>query len=67
MSSSVVRDIYDGFKRIITMEDRIHQLTESVRLAHVKLQDHAERLARLEGKFELLEHSLSARRRKLPE
>lgn len=64
---SVVKDFYEGLRRIVTMEDRVGQLTESVKLAHKKLEDHAERLARLEGKFELLESSLSSRRRKLPE
>lgn len=62
---SVVKDLYDGLKRIVTMEDRIAELAESVKLAHAKLENHAERLARLEGKFELVESSLSARRRKL--
>ena len=67
MSSSVAKDIYEGLKKIITVEDRIAQLTESVKHAHGVLQNHAERLARLEGKFELLENSFSARRRRLPE
>jgi hypothetical protein len=67
MSSSLVKDIYDGFKRVVTLEDRVNQLAESVRLAHVKLENHAERLARVEGKFELLETSLSARRKRLSE
>ena len=62
---SAVKDLYDGLKRIVTMEDRIAELTESVKFAHAKLENHAERLARLEGKFELVESSLSARRRKL--
>ena len=66
MKLSVAKDIYDGLKRIITMEDRISQLAESLKSAHSKLEHHAERLARLEGKFELVESSVSARRRKLP-
>jgi hypothetical protein len=66
MSSSVAKDIYDGLKKIITMEDRVSQLAESVKHAHMILQDHAERLARLEGKFELLENTLGARPRRLP-
>ncbi len=66
MSSNVARDIYDGLKKIITMEDRISQLADSVKQAHVILHDHAERLARMEGKFEILETSLGSRRRKLP-
>jgi len=52
-------------KKIVTIEDRIQQLAESAKGAHVRLEAHAERLARLEGKFELLETSLTARRRKL--
>jgi hypothetical protein len=66
MSSSVAKDIYDGLKKIITIEDRITQLADSVKNAHGVLQDHAERLARLEGKFELLENTFAARRRRLP-
>jgi len=67
MSSSVAKDIYDGLKKIITIEDRISQLAESVKYTHGVLQNHAERLARLEGKFELLESTFSARRRRLSE
>ncbi len=66
MSSSVAKDIYDGLKKIITLEDRFAQVAESVKQAHLLLQAHAERLARLEGKFELIETSLTSRRRKLP-
>ncbi len=47
-------------RRIITVEDRIAQLTESVKHSHGVLENHAERLARLEGKFELLENTFSA-------
>jgi hypothetical protein len=64
---SAVKDIYDGLRRILTMEDRVTELAESVKLVHAKLENHAERLARLEGKFELLESSLSSRRKRLPE
>jgi hypothetical protein len=67
MSSSVAKDIYEGLKKIITVEDRIAQLAESVKHTQGVLQNHAERLARLEGKFELLENTFSARRRRLPE
>jgi hypothetical protein len=49
------------------MEDRVAELTQSVKLVHAKLENHAERLARLEGKFELLETSFSSRRKSLPE
>lgn len=64
---SVAKDLYDGLKKIVTIEDRIQQLAESVKAVHARLETHAERLARLEGKFELLETSRAARRRKLPE
>jgi hypothetical protein len=66
MSSSIAKDIYDGLKKIITLEDRFAQVAESVKQAHVILQNHAERLAKLEGKFELVETSLARRRRRLP-
>jgi hypothetical protein len=66
MSSSVAKDIYDGLKKIITVEDRISQMTESVKHANAVLQNHAERLARLEGKFELLENALANPPRRLP-
>lgn len=62
-----VKGVFDALRRILLMEDRIAQLTESVKAAHVKLENHAERLARLEGKFDLIENSLGARRRKLSE
>jgi hypothetical protein len=67
MSSSVAKDIYEGLKTIITVENRIAQLTDSMKRADVMLQNHAERLARLEGKFELIEHTLAVPRRRLPE
>ena len=67
MSSSIAKDIYEGLKKIITIEDRMSHLAESIKRADVILQNHAERLARLEGKFELLENTFSARRRRLVE
>jgi len=54
------KDIYGGLKRIIKLEDRITRLTESVKLSNAALQNHAERFARREGKFELLEHTLTS-------
>jgi hypothetical protein len=74
----LTKGIYEAFKTVMTMEARLDQLSESVGLvsgrleAHTgrvtaMLENHAERLARLEGKFELLETSLGTRRRKLPE
>lgn len=67
MNLSVAKDLYEAFKRVVTIEDWLNQLVESVKTAHSKLENHAERLARLEGKYELLEGSLGSRRRRLPE
>jgi len=62
----------------MTTETRLGHLAEQVTSLSEKveanagrlsaaIQNHAERLARLEGKFELLENTFSARRRRLPE
>ena len=67
MSAGIAKDIYDAHRKILTIEDRISQLAESVKQAQDALQNQAERLARLEGKFELLEHTLAGPRRRLPE
>ena len=75
---SLTKDIYEAFKTVMTMEARLDQLSESIAgfsgrrdadtgRVTATLENHAERLARLEGKFELLETSLGTRRRKLPE
>ena len=75
---SLTKDVYEAFKTVMTMEARLNQLAESVATVSgrlevhterltASLENHAERLARLEGKFELLETSLAKRRRKLPE
>ncbi len=74
---SLTESIYDALKKVLTMDARIELLSASVErvsrdlenyAAHVnsRLENHAERLARLEGKFELLENTLSSRRRRLP-
>ncbi len=71
---SLTKDIYEAFKAVMVMESRVSHLAESVNvvsekvennfeLLSAKLEGHAERLARLEGKFELLERSFAARRR----
>jgi hypothetical protein len=74
---NLTQNAYNAFKKLVTMDARISDLTGVIsslshrletttdRLAS-RLENHAERLARLEGKFELLETSFSARRRKLP-
>ena len=43
------------------------RLADDVKRLQLDVADHGERLARLEGKFELLESTIPARRRKLPE
>ena len=62
---SFARDAYAAFKKILLVEERIAQLSEGVKGLQTDVNQHAERLAKLEGKFELLEQALGARRRKL--
>jgi len=64
---SLVQDLYAGLKRIVTIEDRIVRLADDAKRLQLDVASHGERLARLEGKFELLEATAPARRRKLPE
>jgi hypothetical protein len=64
---SLVQDILAGLARIVTVEDRIVRLADDVKRLQLDVVSHRERLARLEGKFELLEATAPARRRKLPE
>jgi hypothetical protein len=75
---SLPKTVYDVLEAVMTTETRLAHLDEQLaglsdkvegnasRFA-VVLEKHAERLARLEGKFELLENTFSARRRRLPE
>ena len=64
---SLVQDILAGLARIVTIEDRIVRLADDVKRLQLDVAGHGERLARLEGKFELLEAPAPSRRRKLPE
>ena len=64
---SLVQDLFAGLKRIITIEDRIVRLADDVKRLQLDVAGRGERLARLEGKFELLESTIPARRRKLTE
>ena len=75
---SLSKSVFDALKSILTVETRLETLTKSVESVSEKiethaarvsarLEDHGQRLARLEGKFELIENTLSARRRRLPE
>jgi len=74
---SLTQNAYNAFKKVVSLDTRISDLSKAVdavsqRLENTadrltaRLENHAERLARLEGKFELLETSLGSRRRKLP-
>jgi hypothetical protein len=74
---SLPKDVYDSLKAVMATETHLGHLGEQVAaLSHrvestasrltVIVQDHAERLARLEGKFELLENTLASRPRRLP-
>jgi len=72
------KDVYDALKQILTLDSRVEALSKSLDAISAKLdsfgattstrlEDHAQRLARLEGKFELIETGLMSRRRRLPE
>ena len=61
---SLVQDLYAGLKRIVTIEDRIAQVADNVKRLQLDVAGHGERLARLEGKFELLKVIAPVRRRK---
>jgi hypothetical protein len=63
---SLAQDLYAAFKKVVSIEDLVSRMSDEVKQIRLDVQDHAERLARLEGKFELLEHSFSGLRRKLP-
>ena len=75
---SLSKSVYDALKSILTIESRLETLSKLVEAVSEKIESHAarisarleehgQRLARLEGKFELIENTLSARRRRLPE
>jgi hypothetical protein len=72
------KDVYEALKEILTLDSRVEALSKSVDAISVRLdsfgattaarlEDHAQRLARIEGKFELIETGLIGRRRRLPE
>lgn len=58
--------LYDTFRKIVAVEDRILRLTDEIKRLSAQFADHEARLARLEGKFDLVETAFSARRRRLP-
>jgi hypothetical protein len=71
------KDVYNALKEILTFDSRVDALSKAVETLSLRvdsfgaatssrLEDHAQRLARLEGKFELIETTLSGRGRRLP-
>ncbi len=62
---SWARDAIEALRKIILLEERIGLLTEHVKALAATYEDMNRRLARLEGKFELLER-MGARARSLP-
>ncbi len=59
---SWVRDLTEGLQRVILIEARLTQLADKCDQLAVAYSDINQRLARLEGKFELLER-MGGRRR----
>jgi hypothetical protein len=64
---SLARDAYAVFRKILLVEDRIAQLTEGVKTLQAEVIGLGERLARVEGKLELLETVARSRPKKLPQ
>jgi hypothetical protein len=62
---SLARDAVTALRNIVLIEERLRILTEQVRHMNADQEAIKERLARLEGKFELLERLGSARGRRL--
>jgi hypothetical protein len=71
------KDVYDALKQILTMDSRVDALGKAVETVSARLdtlgaatasrlENHAQRIARLEGRFDLIETAFSARRRRLP-
>jgi len=72
------KDVYDALKQILTLDSRVEALNRSLETVSArldgfgatlstKLEGHAQRIARLEGKFEFIESNLGQRRRRLAE
>lgn len=62
---SWARDAVATLRKMVLVEDRVAQLTEHVKQLAAAFEGVDRRLARLEGKFELLERLGTARRRSL--
>ena len=61
-----VHDVMEVFQKIATVEERLTYLTKRYDALALAFEDLSQRLARLEGKFELLERMGTSRRRRLP-
>ena len=60
---SIAKDALAALKNIIQIQDKVEQLAHDVQVLYGVCDDLKERMARLEGKFELLERMASSRRR----
>jgi len=60
---SWVRDVYEALRKIILMDQRLDQATEHMRQLALSHEELEERVARLEGKFELFEAIVSGKTR----
>ncbi|MGH9816990.1 MAG: hypothetical protein ACRD5F_03505 [Candidatus Acidiferrales bacterium] len=61
-----VSDVMEGLKRIVLVEERLDTLTKKCDALASLYDAINQRMARLEGKFELLERIGSVRTRRLP-
>lgn len=60
---SLPQDAVRALKNMILVQERVTGLTEDVKALYTTCDDIKERLARIEGKFELLEHMGQAKKR----
>ncbi len=63
---SLIGDVALALKNIVLIQDKVSRLSDDVKLLFEVADNMKDRLARLEGKFELLERMGSARSRRLP-
>jgi hypothetical protein len=63
---SWLRDAVEALRQIVLIEDRIHKLSEQVKVLADTYSDLDRRLNRMEAKFELLEHFAASNRHSLP-
>jgi ubiquinone biosynthesis protein UbiJ len=59
-------DAVDAVRKLVVVEERVTVLSEQVKALAHHCEDLRQRVAHLEGKFELLEHLGNSRRRRLP-